>query len=97
MIPHDWLLLGMAVVLLVTNCLGAAFTIRRLPRRGQEPKFVEGPNLKTALDWASFQNISMVLSISATAVSVLLLIRAIKFSDMHYSVLGLVALRMLGF
>jgi hypothetical protein len=30
MIRHDYLMLGMAVILLVTNCLGTTFTIKRI-------------------------------------------------------------------
>ncbi len=46
MFRHDFLLLGMAVVLLVTNCLGAAFTIRRIrskERKGEEPAALGPP------------------------------------------------------
>jgi hypothetical protein len=33
MTDHDYLVLGMAALWLATNCLGAAFTVRRLYRR----------------------------------------------------------------
>jgi hypothetical protein len=33
MSKHDYLVLGLAAVFIVTNCLGAAFTIRRVRSR----------------------------------------------------------------
>jgi hypothetical protein len=38
MIPHDYLVLGIAALWLVTGALGLGFTIARLRRRAEQPQ-----------------------------------------------------------
>jgi hypothetical protein len=51
MSKHDYLVLGMAAVWLITNFVGAAFTLRRLFIRGNAP--ADGRPLRTAPPSAS--------------------------------------------
>lgn len=76
-IRHDYLILALAMTLLVTNCLGAAFTIKRnYLRAKKEREHGEGTFSEVTFGWAGIygrlavtQGILVVLIILATAIS----------------------------
>jgi hypothetical protein len=73
---HEYLLLALALVLLMTNCLGAIFTIRR--NRLEKGPQTLGPStsLDVSFGWVKIygrlaiaQGAAVVLALGATAVS----------------------------
>ncbi len=75
-IKHEYLLLLLAIVLLATNCLGAAFTIKRNILEKKQQAYGSGTSLEVTFGWAKTygrlavaQGLAVTLALSATAIN----------------------------
>ena len=83
MLRQDYLLLFLAVILLVTNLLGAIFTIKRNHfLRRKEAEEIESTFLAAGLSWAEIygrlataQGFLVILAIAATAIGLTFIVR----------------------
>ncbi len=74
MIDQQYLLFALALILMITNCLGAVFTIRRnWLEKGRQHDSSAGSSVSVSLGWAKIygrlavaQAVAVALALSAT-------------------------------
>ena len=71
---HEYLLLALAIIYLVTNCLGASFTIKR--NLFEKKRHAYGTSLEVTFGWTRIygrlavdQGVAVMLALSATAIN----------------------------
>jgi hypothetical protein len=73
---HEYLLLALAIILLVTNCLGASFTTKRNLFEKKRRAYGSGASLDVTFGWTKIygrlavaQGVAVMLALSATAIN----------------------------